>query len=319
MLFQRKLKNRRLNREHVLDVKLRSSQVRLARLRLVAMALGIVFATVFSLYVLWRSGDWILTCLVYENKAFAIQQLDVQTDGVIAINQLCRWAGLKAHENLLALDLGRVKRNLELVPLVQSVSVERVLPRTLRIRVTEREPIAQVNVLRQRAGGGFETTSFQVDAEGYVLLPLDTRERGSPPNPGGETLPVISGLDPRELQPGRRIDTPQLQAAVQFIVAFQQSSMVGLADLKWIDISAAEILVIRTGQAGEITFGLADLEQQLRRWREIFDLGQRMGKAIATLDLAVTNSIPARWHEQDAVAPLAPKVTKPPRLKKKHV
>ena len=74
----------------------------------------------------------------------------MQTDGVISVDQLRRWAGVKPEENLLALDLARVKRDLEMVPLVQSVSVERILPRTLRIRITEREPIAQVNVPRPR-------------------------------------------------------------------------------------------------------------------------------------------------------------------------
>ena len=317
-LFHRKSKNRRLGREQVLDVKLRSGQTRMVRTRLVAMALGVAFATIFGLYVLWRSGDWLLTRLVYENHAFAIQQLDVQTDGVVAVSQLCRWAGLKPQENLVALDLARVKRNLELVPLVQSVSVERVLPRTLRIRVIEREPIAQVNVPRQRTGGGLETACFQLDPEGYVILPLDARQRASAPG-AVEPLPVISGLDPLELQPGRRIQTPQLQAALQLIVAFQHCPMAGLADLNWIDISSPEILVLRTGQASEITFGLLDLEQQLRRWRGIFDLGQKLGKAVATLDLAVSNSVPLRWQDPGGLPPNLPKAPQPVRIKKKHV
>ena len=154
MWFKRKPKNRRLGREQVLDVKLRSSQVRAARTRLTAISLGAVFATVFGLYLLYRAGEWALDRLVYENKAFAIQEIDVQTDGVISVDQLRRWAGVKLEENLLALDLARVKRDLELVPLVQSVSVERILPHTLRIRITEREPIAQVNVPRPRPNGG---------------------------------------------------------------------------------------------------------------------------------------------------------------------
>ena len=106
MWFKRKPKNRRLGREQVLDVKLRSSQVRAARTRMTALSLGAVFATVFGLYLLYRAGDWALDRLVYENRAFAIQEVDVQTDGVISVDQLRRWAGVKPEENLLALDLG---------------------------------------------------------------------------------------------------------------------------------------------------------------------------------------------------------------------
>src|SRR5258708_7839057 len=128
---KRKPKNRRLGREQVLDVKLRSSKVRAARLRVVAIAAGAAFSVVFFLYLTWRTGAWALDRLVYENKAFALQELDLQTDGVIAVEQLRRWAGVQSGQNLFALDLARVKRNLELVPLIQCASVERILPRTL--------------------------------------------------------------------------------------------------------------------------------------------------------------------------------------------
>jgi len=320
MFLKRKTKNRRLGREHVLDVKLRSSQVRKARLRLLAISFGAVFMLFFGFYMLWRGGEWALARFVYENKAFAIQQLDVQTDGVIAVNQLCLWGGLKPQENLLALDMARVKRSLEQVPAVQSASIERILPQTLRIRVIEREPIAQVNVPRPRAGGGgVETVVFQLDADGYVMLPIEARQRSNPLTFSGDALPVVSGVDPRELQPGRRLDGPAFQAALQLIVAFQQSPMAGLAGLKWIDISLPEVLTVRTGQASEITFGLEDLEQQLRRWRAIFDYGQKFGKAIATLDLAITNSIPLRWQDTESLPPTLPPPSKTQRVKKNHV
>jgi hypothetical protein len=319
MWLRRKPKNRRLGREQVLDVKLRSSQVRAARTRLTAISLGAVFATVFGLYLLYRAGDWALNRLVYENRAFAIEEVDVQTDGVIGVDQLRRWAGVKPEENLLALDLVRVKRDLELIPLVQSVSVERILPHTLRLRITEREPLAQVNVPRPRANGGLELSVYQLDADGWVMLPLDPRQRATPLNQPDDPLPVICGLNASALQPGRRLAAPQVQAALQLLVAFEQSPMAGLVDLSRVDVSSPEVLVVTTGQGSEITFGLTDFEQQLRRWHNLFERGQKTGSAVATLDLAVTNNIPLRWLEASAVPPAPPKSPKPLRLKKKHV
>src|SRR5258708_18248161 len=145
MWFKRKPKNRRLEREHVRDVNLRSGKLRAARVRLVAISFGVVFGTLFGLYLFWRTGEWALNHFVYENQSFSIQEIQVQTDGVIAIEQLRRWSGVKPGQNLLALDLARVKRDLELAPIVQSASAERVLPHTLNIRILEREPLAQVN------------------------------------------------------------------------------------------------------------------------------------------------------------------------------
>ena len=319
MWFKRKPKNRRLGREQVLDVKLRSSQVRAARTRVGAIGLGAVFATVFGLYLLYRTGEWALNRLVYENKAFAIQEIDVQTDGVISPDQLRRWAGVKPEENLLALDLACVKRDLELMPLVQSVSVERILPHTLRIRIIEREPIGQVNVPRPRSGGGVDLAVYQLDADGYVMVPLDPRQRATPLNQPDDALPSICGINSSELQPGRRIGAPQVQVALQLIIAFEQSPMAGSVDLRRIDVSSPEILVVTTGQGSEVTFALADLGQQLRRWHTVFELGQKTSNAIATLDLAVTNNIPVRWLEANAVPPAVPKLPKPLRSRKKHV
>ena len=93
MWFRREKKNRRLSRGHVLDVKLRSGQVRATRTRLAAIAFGVLFGTVFGLYLFWCAGEWALDHFVYENPEFAIRHIDVQTDGVILPDQLRRWAG----------------------------------------------------------------------------------------------------------------------------------------------------------------------------------------------------------------------------------
>ena len=96
--------------------------------------------------------------------------------------------------------------------------------------------------------------------------------------------------------------------------------MAGLVDLKHIDVSAPDVLVVTTGQGSEVTFGLQDLDQQLRRWRGIFDLGQKLGKAVSVLDLSVTDNIPARWVEAGGLPATAlPRLPKPLRTKRKHV
>jgi hypothetical protein len=319
MWFRREKKNRRLSRGHVLDVKLRSGQVRATRTRLAAVAFGVLFGTVFGLYLFWRAGEWALDHFVYENPEFAIRHIDVRTDGVILPDQLRRWAGVKPGDNLLALDLATVKRNLELVSMIDSVSVERVLPRTLRIQVTEREPVAQVNVPSADAAGKIQVTVFELDADGYVMQPLDPRLCVMSLAQVSDQLPVITGLNFFQLQPGRRLDLPQVQAALQLITAFNRSPMAGLVDLQRIDVSAPEVLVATTLQGGEITFGLKDFPRQLGRWREIYDVGQSMNKAIASLNLAVPNNIPARWMEGGAVPGSAPKPVKPARPMKNNV
>jgi len=192
MWFRREQKNRRLRRGGVLNVKLRSDQVRATRTRLVSIALGVTFGTVFGLYLLWRAGEWALDKFVYENSTFAITSIEVQTDGVIAPEQLRRLTNVKLGANLISLDLASVKRNLELETTIDSVSVERVLPRTLKVCVTERDPIAQVNIPTASASGGIAASVLQLDANGFVMEPLDPKLRVIPLSQMSAQLPVLT-------------------------------------------------------------------------------------------------------------------------------
>jgi cell division septal protein FtsQ len=320
MWFRREHKNRRLGRGRVLDVRLRSEQVRATRTRLATMAVGLPVVTVFGLYLLWRAGEWTLDKFVYENPDFAIQRVEVQTDGIIAPDQLRNWSGVKPGANLIALDLASVKRNLEFWPVIDSVSVERVLPRTLKIRVTERKPVAQVNMPRVNDANGLVISVFQLDATGVVMQPLDPRLCVVPLSQmkaGG--LPVITGLNASQLQLGHRVASPQALAALQLISAFSRSPMAGLAALRGLDVSAPGVVVVTTGQGGEITFGLQNLEQQLRRWRVIYDLGRRNNRDIASADLAVTNNVPVRWMEAGAAPVVPPKNSTAAQTRRKNV
>jgi cell division septal protein FtsQ len=312
-------RNRRQGRGHVLDVKLRSDQIRATRVRLVTLTGAVVFGTVFGLYLVWRTGELLLDKFVYENPDFAIQSIEVQTDGVIPADKLRSWSGVRLGQNLIGLDLAAVKRNLELVSKLDSVSVERVLPQTLKIRVTERIPVAQIDLLHPDGVVGLAYTIFQVDARGDVLQPV---------GPGGEDipvlqlkteLPVILWTNIYELQPGHRLDSPQLRAALQLIGVYPHSPMFGLTDLRKIDVSQPGVIVVTTMQGSEITFGLQDPDRQLRRWRQIYDWGFRQGKNIATLDLSLENDIPVNWVMANAVPETNPKPVKPAKPRRKNV
>ena len=315
----RQPKNRRHSRGHVLHVKVRSDQVRGARMRLATAAFALVFGTLFGLYLFWRAGEWALDKFVYENAEFAIQHVDVQTNGHIPEEELRRWAGVKPGENLIALDLATVKRNLELVSAIKSVSVERILPGTLKIRVTERDAIAQVNVPRLDGQNGIAMSVFQLDSNGFVMQPVDPRLRVIPLGQVNAALPVLTGLNIFQLQPGHRLDSPSALAALDLVAAFQRSPMAGLAELQRIDVSSANVVVVTTTQGSEITFSLDHLPQQLARWREIYDLGRRMNKNIASADLAVANNVPVHWTDAVSAPELRPENLNTQNSRRKNV
>jgi cell division septal protein FtsQ len=300
MIFNRKPKNRRFERDRVLNVKVRSKQVMWQRLRLLASALAVMAGTLGALYGLWRGGEWALDQIIFKNEFFAIQVLEIETDGVIPLAQIQRWAGVRSGENLLALDMGRIRRDLELAPLIQGAAVERILPHTLKIYVTERAPVARIAVFSPRPPEGhFVQIHFHLDREGYVMDPFESN-----PRPAGQ-LPLITGIPRTEPRPGRRVELDQIHAGLRLLEEFGRSPMAGLVDLKSIDVSFPQTLVLTTMDGSEITFALGRLDQQLRRWRMVHDFGKKSGKSIATLDLSVAQHVPARWQQaENEAAPI---------------
>jgi cell division septal protein FtsQ len=315
----RKQKNRRASeREYLLDVKLRVSKTRAARLRLVGLGLSTVFALALIALVLWRGGEWLLDRLIYKNEAFAIQRIEVQTDGVLTSETIRRWAMVKTGENLMGLDLMRVKRDLEMQPPIAFVAVERVLPHTLKLNISEREPIAQTIVSRAVPGGRVAEAVYDFDEDGYTMKPLDPRWRTAPP-PASERLPILVGVQAADVQLGRQVESPQIRAALRLLCEFDHSPMAGMVEIERINVSGPEVLQVTTSQGAEVTFSLDHFDTQLRRWRVIYDQYQKWGKAIASLDLSIDNNLPVRWVAGAPAPPVSPHALKPSRTKRKHV
>jgi len=317
--LKRKPKNRRSpEREHGLDVKLRTSQTRAARMRKIGMGLAVVFCLAVVGLVFWRGGEWLLDILIYQNDAFAIQQINVQTDGVLTRDIIRSWARVKIGENLMALDLMRLKRDLEMQAPIQSVAVERQLPHTLKLTVNERDPVAQTIVTQKGPTGAMEQVVYDFDEDGYVMKPLDPVWRVAPPDPN-ERLPILVGVPGAEPQLGRQVTSPQILAAVALVREFDHSPMTGMVEIERINISVPEILQVTTSQKAEITFSLSHFDVQLRRWRLIYNQYQKWGRAIATLDLSISNNLPVHWVAAATVPPVIPRAVKPSRPKRKHV
>jgi cell division septal protein FtsQ len=293
MFGRNKTRNRRRRRQKVLEVKLSVGKRRRAQVKTASKIAGVLLALAMLFIGAWRGGEWLLQTSLYENQAFSVGTIDVKTDGIISAAQLRVWSGVREGDNLFGLDLIGVKRGLERHPHVKYAAVDRVLPGTLRLRVAERKPVAQVMLYRRDADGGFKRATYQLDVEGFVTQPLPgeaARKRRS-------WLPLLTGLDPRELLPGRTVNQPQVKTALELIGRFRQSPMAGLATLQQIDVSSSQTLQVSTWQGSRVTMSLRELDRQLLRWRLIHDYGKQHRRVPATMDLSIRNNLPVRWHE----------------------
>lgn len=307
------------DKKFISDVKTRSRKARTLRARLALSALGVSTGIVLAVLVLWKGTELVLNRFVYSNPAFAIDQLDIRTDGIIPVEQLRKWAGVRIGDNLLVLDLHRLKRDLELVPLISHASIERVLPRRLNIRVTEREPIARIRIFTPRASDGLlEPGVLYLDEEGVVLPPIARQLNAQHFDAATEHLPFITGITPGELRPGHAVQSAQIHAALKWLAAYNTSRMAGSSDVIAIDVSAPGTLTVSSDYQSEITFSTRNFEPQIARWQQIHEFGRRSDKTLGSLDLAVTNYVPVAWLETTNSIPIPPKQKHTP-YKKRHV
>ena len=307
MALKSRRRNKKATQKNVLSVKVQSQQTRRERLRWLCSVVALALTLVALVLVSWLGGGFALDRLVYENESFAVTEMDYRTDGIISENQLQDWGGVRKGDNLLSLDLLRIKRNIELTPRVKMASVERILPDTLQVRVTERVPMAQIWVW-QRGGdgpGGYDCVRLQVDESGHVMPPIAGRSVVIPEQQAEWSLPVIAGIELktlRSLAPGRAADLPKLQSALNLIRAYRRSSLAGEIDLRVVDLSQPRILRVTTGDGGQIDLATSRLSQQFFRWARIRAHGEKYGFAIETMDLSVTNNVPVRWMLSPTIA-----------------
>jgi len=319
MFFSRRPKNRRSERVLVLDVKLRSQARRANRWRFAVLALTALVTVALGYALGERGWQWLREHAFYSNQAFALNTIEVQTDGWISPDQVRQWAGVKLGDNLLAIDLDRIKRDLELIPQVEQAVVERVLPHLLRLQVTEREPIAQVQGLQPDERGSLVPAVLYLDAQGVAIPPLAQTQPHPLVSQALAALPVIRGVSSAELRAGQPTQHPAARTALRLVTELERSPLANLVELRAVELSSPGVLVATTSQGAEVTLGTDDLEQQLRRWRLVHQAGLRLGRAIGSLDLSVSNNCPLVWLEDSAVPPPKSKPVKFLPHRKKHV
>ncbi len=309
-------RNRRVSRDVVLDVKLSNDQVRSRRMTIAARALMVLFCVAFAGFVFFRGGQWLTNRLMYENPAFTVRKVEVTTDGVMTHAEIRRFVILRPNQNLYALDLAAVKRDLEMLPWIRHAFVERVLPETLRIQVEEREPVAEIRRPVTTPRGELVTQRLLVDDTGFVMPALDgwLKRVNSSGNVDLVAFPQMM-MNLTDVVEGRRLEVVGVTSAIELLRRFELSSMAGVVDILSIDITQPDELVVTTVQGTRLTFSMQGIDRQLLRWREIHDRLAASRVTAASINLTVTNHIPVIPAEltRQPETPSRPKPVRPPR------
>lgn len=174
-----------------------SIRERLQRLRAAA---GVVFVIVASIAVAWGIRHHVLT-----SKRFAVRTVRVEGTYRRSPEQVVNTAGISVGMNIFALDLENARVRVLQDPWVETATVERKLPSTISIKITEREAAAAV----------------AVGADLYLTTPGGQLfKRLEPTDPSD--LVVITGVDPQQISTERDRVIGRVRMALDLLADYER-------------------------------------------------------------------------------------------------
>jgi len=185
--------------------------------------------------------------------------------------------GAGAEPNLFRLPLEEARREVESIPWVRSASLRRVYPNRLQVDITERKPIAFVNL-----GGGVKL----VDADGVTL---------DKPSDASFDFPVLTGIDSSMSLKDRR-------ARLALFDQFAQELKLRVNGAAWVvseadlsDLVDLKALLVEGRQTILVHFGDKDFGQRFDTFLALLPQVQRASPSVDSVDL--------RYRGQVVVSP----------------
>jgi len=229
---------------------------------------------------------YILDRVLYTNPAYALSDIQVYPPKHFSPRMIRQAADLEIGENLWTLDLPKIVAALEQLPSVSRAQVERHFPDTLVIRIRERVPVAKIvglNDLNTRE-------TFYLDHDGVVLKPRE--------NETTLPLPEIIGLtSSAEVRPGVQLDQASLARALEILDRINLSPLHTSIDIRTIDLSQPLWITMVTTGDMSIRFRLEYIDQQLIRFKQIYDNALGEQRTIRTIDLTPDQNVPVTFYE----------------------
>jgi cell division protein FtsQ len=230
--------------------------------------------------------SFLLDQTLYQNPRYALAQIDIEPRGHFTPHVIRQAAGLELGQNLWTLDLPRIVHDLEQLPYVSSARVERQFPDRVTIHIQERVPVAKISGLNVDIN---TRETFYLDRDCIVLTP-----RADEPDPG---LPEIIGLTNAELEPGVRLEQPNLTRALEILDAIDHTPLHTTIDIRTIDLSQPLSITMVTTRDMTINFRLDYVDQQLVRLKEALDYADSKQSTIHSIDLTPNQNVPVTFYQ----------------------
>ncbi len=216
---------------------------------------------------------WTVATEAYEVFAkatfFKLERIEVSRMRQLSRDEIVSLTGAKLGDSLLKLELQHVAEQLEKNPWIEKLKVRRRFPGTLSIEITERVPVAIVNM-------GY---LYYLDAKGEIFKPLTEGDRLD--------FPVLTGITEEDLLKDADGTKQMLTTALGIMDLLKKGSVFRLSDVSEIHLDKGYGFTLFTAQGGiPVKLGNSDFEGKLARFSRIY---QQLTTQITSLEYVDLN------------------------------
>lgn len=189
-----------------------------------------------------------------KTTSFPVQKIDITGTQRLTRAEVLALGGVSIGENMLALRLKSIGGQIAANPWVADVRVQRFFPGTLAVSITEREPVAVVNL----------GLLYYLDAQGEPFKPLNFGDKLD--------YPVVSGFTEEDLGSDPAGTREALKNACELLAALQRQGAFLLADVSEIHYDKGHgFTLYTTSGAVPVRIGMSDFTEKLNRFARIYE------------------------------------------------
>lgn len=253
--------------------KTKAQRHRLMQRLLGGLKLMVLMAVLLSASALFMVGYAAVT----QSDYFRTKTIVVKGHERLTREAILAHAQLQPGDNLLAVNLGLVRKRLLAQPWIASVHVVREIPEQITITLKEHTPLAVVDLGRQ----------FLLNRKGRIFKEL------KPEDP--QNLPLVTGIDYTDISLGNDALTPVMDAVVQALeLSRSKSSAVPFQEIKAVHMDQEMGISLTVGKEQRIVkMGFRDYQAKYRRLNQLLPhlKGNRKWREFITIDVNNPNRV----------------------------
>lgn len=185
---------------------------------------------------------------------FPVQKVEVRGIQRLTREEIVALAGVSLGQDMLALRLKTVGSQVAANPWVADVRIQRFFPGTIAVNITERQPVAVVNM----------GLLYYLDGQGEPFKPLNLGDKLD--------YPVVSGLSEEDLNSDPDGAREVLKNACSLIEALKEQGSFILADVSEINYDKTlGFTLYTTSGAVPVRIGSSDFAEKLSRFVRVYD------------------------------------------------